>query len=57
MWEQSRCFLVTFCHRTKSYPLAAGQRKPLPSNTQKIKGKELDSGFRLNDEQQQKLTS
>src|ERR1700759_663644 len=26
--EKQRCFLVTFCHRTKSYPLSAGQRKP-----------------------------
>jgi hypothetical protein len=48
--EEKRRFLVTFCRRTKSYPLAAGQRKLLLFDIKKIEGKELDSGFRRNDE-------
>ena len=27
-WEKKRCFLVTFCHRTKSYPLAKTAEAP-----------------------------
>jgi hypothetical protein len=33
--ERQRRFLVTFCCRTKSYPLAAGQRKLVYSKDEK----------------------
>src|ERR1700743_547236 len=34
-WEKRRCFLVTFCHRTKSYPLLGAEALALKHRHQK----------------------
>src|SRR6201986_4623268 len=34
-WEKRRCFLVTFCHRTKSYPLLGAEALALKHQHQK----------------------